>query len=518
MLDRFHLSPVPVHPLSNVRFAWRVLCPEQASDLALSWLPCSRPAGDWYLCHHNDAHQAFEQRNEQGDVLALQLLARVQQLRERHPNCLWVSGGDDLGASAYDQLLIQRQHCAIHDLYQRAGLDVLVPGNHDLDYGLWSWRRQRHQHELLATVQNLAPLQQECPPLMLEMDDRRLLVIGLSTHEGMAAKGLTYQSPESVIAALRPLMASVDALVVLSHLGLSAQADASKRPKDGHHWDDEGLLSLLSDSPCPVVIVGGHSHSRLHQYGWQAQYQQGQALLVQAGQHFHYLGLCRWSADQGWQAQLLDLRQLPSLAVSDVWQHWWQRLQQQLQTLLAAPLASVSLRPWLDQNMDAQPAWARLLLQAVAQDCADKGWNVQYVWLNASSFAQLPPQGLRTQADLHHFLPYHDQLYYLWLSPEQLMQLWQYNLGLQAVNSRDALWSDREPDLANLHRREQWLVVMNGYPLLARGDWQALSQQGLCLSQLRQEQGQLAAEDVKASVQSGLPLLLANRCLTQVPQ
>ncbi len=50
-------------------------------------------------------------------------------------NTLWIDGGDLLHGT---DIALMTQGEAIVDLANNAGLDILVPGNHDFDYG---WKR-----------------------------------------------------------------------------------------------------------------------------------------------------------------------------------------------------------------------------------------------------------------------------------------------------------------------------------------------------------------------------------------
>ncbi len=510
--DFAYLLPVTQSLPRPVLQAWRLCLPDisepdltepelaqaqmqqrASAQLKLSWL---QPRADEFTCqilHHNDLHQAFEQQNNEQQNLVLQLFARVGQLRAQNPESLWFSAGDDHGASAYDQLWLHKGRSLIYEQYRQLGLTALVPGNHDFDYGVERWQQQLAQQGLLAVVQNLGLA--EYQPLVLQLATGRILLLGLSTHEGTEDRGLNHNNPVTQLARWQPFFAQMDAVVVLSHLGLSKAA--SKHPKDHLAIDDASLLAQLADSPCPVLIIGGHSHTRLHEQQLQPAYQSGKALLVQAGQHGHYLGHCLWQDGQ-WQASLLDLRALPSLKPLSGTEQWLAQAEQELARLLALPL------PDFTCQLRSAEDWQRLCLHAIGQGIADSGL-ARVVAVNRSSFAALPRSGMHTQADLYHLLPYQDELYSLLLTPAQWQQLQDFNQQLEGKQEGDALLILPCAEQSKQDDPKQPIeLLINSYPLLARGGWQAALGLGINLPSWRRTQGRSLAMSLRQAVEQGL--------------
>ena len=99
-------------------------------------------------------------------------------------NTLWIDGGDLLHGT---DLALMTQGEAVVDLANNAGLDILVPGNHDFDYG---WKRLKEletkfEGDIAASnVYYSGTKDRVFKPYVEEtVNGKKILIIGLTTEE-----------------------------------------------------------------------------------------------------------------------------------------------------------------------------------------------------------------------------------------------------------------------------------------------------------------------------------------------
>jgi 5'-nucleotidase/UDP-sugar diphosphatase len=167
----------------------------------------------------------------------------------------------------------------IRELYERLGLDVLTPGNHEFDYGMGPLRKFAARFRTVSA--NIEPLPGAFPELqpwvvLKTKDGIRILVFGLiqiepenglpSTHPDKI-KDLRFSDPLSKALELKKLRSSAEVMVGLTHIGY------------------EQDLLLAKQMPELDVIIGGHSHTRVDP----AENVNG-VLVAQAGSDNMFLG------------------------------------------------------------------------------------------------------------------------------------------------------------------------------------------------------------------------------------
>jgi 5'-nucleotidase/UDP-sugar diphosphatase len=145
----------------------------------------------------------------------------------------------------------------IRELYERLGLDLLSPGNHEFDYGMGPLRKFAARFPTVSA--NIEPLPGAFPELqpwivLKTKGGIRILVFGLiqiepenglpSTHPDKV-KDLRFSDPLAKALELKKLRSSADIMVGLTHIGY-----------------EEDLL-LAKQMPELDVIIGGHSHTRV---------------------------------------------------------------------------------------------------------------------------------------------------------------------------------------------------------------------------------------------------------------
>jgi len=169
------------------------------------------------------------------------------------------------------------------------GVQALVPGNHDADWGAAAFARWCAAARFPVLLANLAPTTGIWPgvrpTLSLDLGGFRIGLIGLSTPMLSNALGptATYESPlmavEREAAALRA--AGTATVIALSHLGYAYGPEVA-------HWmsPDEITDIRLAEAGLDLdVIVGGHTHTEL-----EAPVHVGRTVIAHAGCNVDRLG------------------------------------------------------------------------------------------------------------------------------------------------------------------------------------------------------------------------------------
>jgi 2',3'-cyclic-nucleotide 2'-phosphodiesterase (5'-nucleotidase family) len=235
------------------------------------------------LLYFNDFHGFSEPHSSFGATAphggVAWLAARAADLRREKPSLLLVAG-DALQGNNWANLS-QGRSCI--ELLNLMGVDALVVGNHEFDFGLRVLEQrigEAHFPVLGANVEGLGDLH---PYVIREVNGVRVAVLGVvttdtpvTTHPRNVA-GLTFHSPEETVSRYLPeLRQQAAVVVILSHLGYSADRDLAARVA--------GI----------DVIVGGHSHTRLDLPALV-----NGTLIVQAGEHAEDLGVLDLDVEEG---------------------------------------------------------------------------------------------------------------------------------------------------------------------------------------------------------------------------
>lgn len=128
-----------------------------------------------------------------------------------------------------------------------------VPGNHDrYTHGsLWSRRMERYLRELMPASF----------PAMVTLNDRwRLLALNAAVPRLFSSRGKVGSRQLAAARTMLQDLTADDGLVVLCHYPLGSPP-GSHQSSRGHMLEDEqGLLSLLRDTPAKVAYLHGHIH------------------------------------------------------------------------------------------------------------------------------------------------------------------------------------------------------------------------------------------------------------------
>jgi 5'-nucleotidase/UDP-sugar diphosphatase len=267
-----------------------------------------------------------------GDDLSVGGLARtatlVAEIRgaATHPVVLY-DGGDWMAGALFQ--LLATSHAAELQMFQAMGYDAVTLGNHEFDWGPQVLGEMITQGDALGVTTpilaaNTWPNVDDAgddaleahfdsgriqPTLIQELDNGlRIGLIGLLGDEAQSiTPGVKPSSfspmAEAAALAVEELQAQdVDLIVALTHAGITDDPKTSP---------DE---VLAMEVPGIDVIVGGHSHTPLHE----PRTSNG-TVIVQAGAYTRYLGQLDLAFDgETWEVEAYTLHELDDSVAGDV--------------------------------------------------------------------------------------------------------------------------------------------------------------------------------------------------------
>lgn len=205
------------------------------------------------IVHTNDTHGRILADDDNG-VLGWERVATiVEQTRNQNPNTLVLDAGDALHGTNESQFF---SGASVINAMNSVGVDVMVPGNHDFNYGqdrLLALEQEAAFDIVSANVINVTEDESENfllkPYVIRELGQLKVAVFGLSsvdtpilTHPKNVV-GLTFTDPVLTAQALLDDLPEVDCVIALTHLG----------------YDED--KKLAQEVPEIDIIIGGHSHT-----------------------------------------------------------------------------------------------------------------------------------------------------------------------------------------------------------------------------------------------------------------
>jgi 5'-nucleotidase/UDP-sugar diphosphatase len=363
---------------------------------------------------------------------------RRQWARKENAAALFLTAGDDMAGSVFDELLGQKDplHAGYH-LYSAAGVDAGIIGNHDLDMGTAQLAHSIAQDAgfplLAANLVHDPPL--AYPAALIAIKGVRVGLIGLTTSAQIkwCQDALEIADPvqtlHNLLPAIQPLC---DVLIVLSHLGNSTEARSAEVPRVG---DVELARSLPAGSV--NLIVGGHTHQALNCGGLEAANVVNGIPIVQAGSLGQYLGEVTLTIADGDNATVTDARliQTDDLPVAKSFERdWIQPLIYALSPIFNQDLGYV--QPHQDLTTEAirndfnagESALANFITDAIVDRCRHHGFRVDLAMIDHSIVRSgLPSNGRLTFRDWFNLMPTVDTIRLCCLTGRQLLELIQDN-------------------------------------------------------------------------------------------
>ena len=389
------------------------------------------------LLHFNDLHGRLADVSEHASTPVFARLAgHVKQAREdcagQADNGLLVfAGGDDLIGSPFAELTGCRPSAFIchpaYRLYTAAGVDAGAVGNHDLDWGLGMLALSAGQDAAFPLLSaNLVPAAGTeasgiYPAALLVVKGIRVGVIGLTTPaeiKHLLPGEFAITDPQvavgNLLPALRPLC---DVLIVLSHLGYSLASASAATVGAG----DVELAQALPHGAVDLII-GGHTHSLLHESGFDLTQRINGIPIVQAGAGGRFLGeVVVDITPTGAVVTAARLHPVAALAEDVAFEALHVRpLTEPVQRVLGEPLGAAVQRAGAGE-VGAKTELSGFVADAIAARCRAAGFAVDFALVDASSVcAELPTDRPLTFGDLFRLAPYADSIVLRRFTPAQL--------------------------------------------------------------------------------------------------
>jgi len=235
------------------------------------------------ILHINDFHgfadgyKPYGSDEIQGGLA--ELAARADELRAEKPT-LFLAAGDMVQGNNWANLF---QGKSSIEAMNAMNFDAMVVGNHEFDFGQAILKERIGEANFPVLGANVIGLSTLKPYVMKDLDGLTITVIGVVTGDTPVTThpknvtGLQFLPPEDTVTKyVRELRGKSDIVVVLSHLGFSADTDLAKKV--------DGI----------DVIVGGHSHTKVEKPALV-----GKTFIVQAFEHGKVLGVLDLTVENG---------------------------------------------------------------------------------------------------------------------------------------------------------------------------------------------------------------------------
>jgi len=212
------------------------------------------------------------------------LAAKVTELRA-DGNALFLAAGDLMQGDSWANL---SQGKASIELMNLMGLDATCLGNHEFDFGMSALKQRISEARFPMLAANLSGMPEVSASKQFVRDGLKISVIGIVTDETPQSShprntvGLKFASPlETARKQISEVASDTDLVVLLTHLG---------------HEVDRKLAESLCSGPAPVslpvVVVGGHSHTRVEK-----PVRIGSCAVLQAWEYGKVLGVAEVTID-----------------------------------------------------------------------------------------------------------------------------------------------------------------------------------------------------------------------------
>lgn len=253
---------------------------------------CGQPLQEVTILHFNDYHGQVRPTHAAkgepcGGLARLAALVGVLTAREQAKgrSVFLMFAGDAFTGTATSTLFQGEPDFLA---FQKMGIDAMVPGNHDWDFGSEILAQRCRSLRSPILLANARPLQGAPaffrPAVTLQAGLYRIGVIGVSredtpkiTRPGVT-QGFEFENPGEAVARVLSSRgpAAWDFVVVLSHCGLEEDRRIARR------------------NPGVGLIVGGHDHIALP-----GPVMEAGVPIVQAGDRGRYVGVVRLSLERG---------------------------------------------------------------------------------------------------------------------------------------------------------------------------------------------------------------------------
>lgn len=375
-----------------------------------------------YIAYQNDFHGhlepfPFEERQRGG---LAHLSGLVRGLRALYPGrVLWLDGGDHWHGTPFVNIF---EGQPVVEAFTVAGLDAMVLGNHDFNYGQEALAARIEQAGYAVLSANTyAPAKGRwvtARHALFDVGGLKVAVFGLSTpdtplvtHPGNVV-GLEFRDPIATAAEIVPLLRQdADLVVAVTHLGFEEEQ------------------RLAAEVPGIDLIVGGHSHTLLER-----PVVVGDTLLVQAHEWGKFLGVLKLVVDDG-QIVAYDGRLIPvseeapvDLRVAAVIDSWNARASEQFESVIGyAPVFLDGER----SHIRTRPT----NLGALVADAMRSAIGAEIALVNSGAIRASIQPGPISLRDIYNVLPFENTLIGVELTGEQLLAVLEHGVSFYPLEA-----------------------------------------------------------------------------------
>lgn len=233
------------------------------------------------IAHTNDVHGRVNDDGWAGTYGMATIKNLIDALRNQHDNVFLVDAGDAFHGTTYATL---EEGASVVEVMNQVGYDLMVPGNHDFDYGQDRLLELEAMANFPMITSNVQYDDEDGtnfmnPYYIEDFDGVRVGFFGITTPETAYKThpdnviGLNFLDPiTQATLMVAELEGMVDIIILIAHVGL----------------DDDTLITtedIALAVPGIDVIIDGHSHSTLPE-GMMV----GTTLIVSTGNYMQNLG------------------------------------------------------------------------------------------------------------------------------------------------------------------------------------------------------------------------------------
>lgn len=330
-----------------------------------------------------------------------------------------------------------------YQIYSAAGVDIVVLGNHDLDFGMDILAKGIQQNARFPVLSaNLRGCQKigklYYPAALFVTKGIRVGIIGLTTSAQVrhpSNSSLEIADPVSVVQNMLPAMRPLcDFVIILSHLGYSR---STRLVSASDEWG--GDIELAQTLPIGSVdlIVGGHTHHALNKDGLQAENIINGIPIVQSGGFGEFLGEVELTLQNG-LTSVSSAGLIPTVSLPDYNEFESKEIQplfSRVQEIGAAIVGKVEDDPQLgtelvQKNFAAgELALANFTTDGMVSRLRQAGYEVDFAMIDASSIAcGVPFKKNLSFEDCFMEMPFADTVRFYQLTGAEFYDLLQDNV------------------------------------------------------------------------------------------
>lgn len=411
-------------------------------------LPSAAGSGRLRVFHFNDLHNNLTDLagSEAGTRRFSQMVQRVRRARAKTPDdaILFLSIGDDHTGSVFDELIgwnpAQFRIDASYRAFSAAGVDLSVLGNHEFDRGaelLSMGIRQDAGFPVLCANAHgsefvVNGLDYHAAAIA-QIKRLRVGMIGLLTHietrvgqpdDPNFAVASPIDAVQNILPALEPL---VDVVLILSHCGYgdgSHKSGKAAAVRDIGQADFSIARAAARLSKKPLLILGGHTHTRLNETGFDEANRFDGVPIFQTEANGRFLGEIDLDIRAGSyemnRVLLHPIRSREQEQPDDVDEDFERNhispMITQVQDILSREITEINTQALNFSNTilaryAGESALLNFMCDAVFSQLENAGYGPDLVMMNGATVQSGIEQGRLSMGDWFRVVPYADQVF-----------------------------------------------------------------------------------------------------------